>query len=452
MTAGSRAVAGPRRRRGRSDRLPIPGAVLLIGVTVAVCALGFLEKLPCHAGGWNVANFQYRYACYSDIYPLYFVRGIDAGQTPYLEAALEYPVLIGALLAAGGWLTRDIADPVAAGLAFFDINVLVLTLCAVVAVLGVAGLAGRRPRDALLVALSPGLALAAFINWDLAAVAFSVLGLLAWARRRPALAGALLGLAVATKFYPLIFLGPLFVLCLRAGRLRQFLVTTATAAAAWLAVNLPVMWLAPRRWAEFYNFSQERGADWGSLWYLFQTAGVPVLGTTDLERLNLMASGAFLACCLAIAVLALAAPRRPRLAQLLFLTLAAFLVTNKVWSPQYVLWLLPLVALARPRWPAFLAWQAAEVWYFLAIWWYLLHVATSAEGTAAGIGPAVYFSAVALRAAAILLLAGLVVREILDPERDVVRAAGMDDPAGGVLDGAPDLVARSPAVRPAESA
>ena len=33
------------------------------------------------------------------------------------------------------------------------------------------------------------------------------------------------------------------------------------------------------------------------------------------------------------------------------LVVAAFAITNKVYSPQYVLWLLPLAAMARPRWP-----------------------------------------------------------------------------------------------------
>jgi hypothetical protein len=32
----------------------------------------------------------------------------------------------------------------------------------------------------------------------------------------------------------------------------------------------------------------------------------------------------------------------------------------------------------------------------------------------------------------------LVVRDILEPDYDLVRAAGDDDPAGGVLDGAGD--------------
>lgn len=448
MTSDFDVVGITRQREYRSpvSGRPVVPVMLLIAITAAVCALGFVEKQPCRAGGWNVSGFQYRHACYTDIYPLYFARGLADGEIPYVEAQLEYPVVLGAIMAGTGWVARQVAaDPVLAGRTFYDINAALLTLSAIAVVIGVAYLAGRRPRDALMVAVAPGLALAAYINWDLVAVALSTLGLLAWSRRRHWLAGLLLGLAVATKFYPLLFFGPLFLLCLRAGRLRPFGAALSAAAGSWLAVNLPVWLVAPDRWAEFYAFSRERGADWGSLWYLFQHVGVPVLGTTDVGRTNLMGTGIFLACCAAIAVLALAAPRRPRLAQLAFLTLAAFLLTNKVWSPQYVLWLLPLVALARPRWPAFLAWQAAEVGYFVAIWFYLLHVTTQGEE---GIGPGTYFTALVLRAVTVAVLAALVVRDVLRPERDGIRetvggtrhgSMGADDPAGGVLDGAPDV-------------
>ena len=65
------------------------------------------------------------------------------------------------------------------------------------------------------------------------------------------------------------------------------------------------------------------------------------------------------------------APSTPRLAQLGFLVVAGFLLVNKVYSPQYVLWLLPLAVLARPRWRDQLVWQAGEVVYFASVWWYL---------------------------------------------------------------------------------
>ena len=66
-------------------------------------------------------------------------------------------------------------------------------------------------------AVAPGLLLHARTNWDLVAAALAGLGLLAWARRRPVLAGVLLGLATATKLYPVLFLVPLLALCWRAG-------------------------------------------------------------------------------------------------------------------------------------------------------------------------------------------------------------------------------------------
>ena len=48
-----------------------------------------------------------------------------------------------------------------------------------------------------------------------------------------------------------------------------------------------------------------------------------------------------------ILVLIISAPRRPRFGAMAFLVVAAFLMTNKVYSPQYVLWLLPPMILAR---------------------------------------------------------------------------------------------------------
>jgi hypothetical protein len=63
-------------------------------------------------------------------------------------------------------------------------------------------------------------------------------------------------------------------------------------------------------------------------------------------------------------------------------------------------------------------------------------VSGSAPGK--GIGVDWFLSAVVVRDLLLLGLAALVVRDVLRPELDVVRRDGVDDPAGGVLDGAPD--------------
>jgi uncharacterized membrane protein len=443
------AHGGPARSALSSGRLAIlAGSVTaLIIASLSGSALGFLNKAACRAGAWNYGAEQFQAHCYTDIYPLYFGEGLWHGQIPYVDHPVEYPVLIGAAMQAASWIVRPITNPLIRGREFFDVTVVGLTICALIGVLATAFLAGRSRRwTALLVALSPGLILGSFINWDMIAMAITALAMVAWAVRRPTTAGVLFGLAVATKFYPIVLLGALFLLCLRAGKLREFRATAVGAGVAWLVVNVPIAVLNFTGWGRFYGLNSTRSADWGSIWYFFETEHWPVLGSLGLSALNLLSLALFVVAAALIAILTLAAPRRPRVAQVFFLILAAFLLVNKVWSPQYVIWLVPLVVLARPRLWSYLLWQVAEVGYFFAIWAYLITV--SSPGTPGGIGAGLYFTAVLARFLTVALLAGLVVSDILRPDRDIVRSDGQDDPAGGVLDGAPDVFALRPAPEP----
>jgi uncharacterized membrane protein len=413
---------------------------LLIATTIAVSALGYLQKVPCRSVGFDYAR-TVRRACYTDIYPLYFVRGLVDGKVPYLAKIpepVEYPVLTGwfmqAISSVVHWTVPN-EPPQTRGLAFFDLTVVALALLAVVAVLATAYAAGGRHvlRAGLMCALAPGLLLAAYINWDLLAVALSALAVAAWAGRRTVTAGVLLGLAISAKFYPLVFLWPFALLCARAGQWRAFGRLLAGTAGAWLVVNVPVMLLAWDGWLRFYSFSEERSVDWGSIFFLAARHGQSWV--EDVPTLNMVGELSFVVLALAIGAVALTARRRPRLPQLLFLVTAAFMVTNKVWSPQYVLWLLPLVVLARPRLPAFLLWQAGEVAYFIGIWWYLLFVQSNG---AAGIGDNTYFATMLARFLTVVAMAVLILIDIYRPGRDLVRRDAVDDPAGGVLDGAAD--------------
>jgi uncharacterized membrane protein len=419
----------------------VGGTAVLIAASVLGMVLAFAEKVPCRSGAWNYYYRQFQDFCYTDIYPLYQSEGLAKGQVPYTGHKVEYPVLIGGAMQAAAWLVRGV-DVTIRGRAFFDVTVALLAVCAVAGVVATARAAGPDGWPvALMVALSPALILNAFVNWDLIAMALTALGIAAWAARRGVWAGVLLGLGVAAKFYPLVVLGALLLLCLRAGRLKDFARTFAAAALAWLAVNLPVMIAAPPGWATFYVFSKNRGADWGSLWYMFEYFNLRGLGDYQLSVLNDMSAAVLIVAFAAIALLVLAAPRRPRLPQVCFLLLTAFLITNKVWSPQYVIWLLPLAVLARPRvWP-YVLWQVAEAGYFFGIWGYLLFQ-YRLDGYAypgyQGISTGWYFTFLLARCLTVGLLAAYVVRDILYPERDVVRARGHDDPAGGLLDQAPD--------------
>ncbi len=357
---------------------------------------------------------------------------------PYLDHHVEYPVIIGAVMQGAAWLVGRSPTHTRAACSTSTSPSPVLAVFLIAGVLATAYCAGPARRwTALLVAFSPALILSAFINWDLVAMGLMMMALAAWAARRPALAGSaaragrrdqvLSRRAAVAAAAAVPAGGP------DAGLRRH----VATAAAAWLVVNVPVAIAAPQGWATFYTFSGSRGADWGGIWYFFQHQQWPVLGSYSTSTLNLLSGLAFVAACLAIGLLALAAPRRPRLAQLIFLATAAFVLSSKVWSPQYVVWLVPLVVLARPRLPGYLIWQVAEVGYFYAIWAYLITV-VAGLATPGAIGSGLYFAAVLARFGAVLLLCGLVTRDCLRPEHDIVRSDGADDPAGGVLAGAPD--------------
>jgi uncharacterized membrane protein len=442
--SGPPAGAAPRPWQHRAAMLAGSTTALVIA-SLAGSLLAFMNKAACRSGDWNIYLKQFQAHCYTDIYPLYFQEQLSAGKVPYTGHPVEYPVLIGAAMQAVAWIVRPISDPSIRGREFFDVTVLLLVVFSLAGTLATAYLAGRSRRwTALGVALAPGLILAAFINWDLIAMGLVALGMAAWAARRTVLAGVLLGLAVATKFYPLLFFGPLLLLCLRAGRMRAFRNAAVAAAVAWLVVNVPVAVAAPRGWGRFYGLNASRAADWGSIWYYFETEHWPFLGSLGLGALNLLSLAVFAVGCVLIGLLILAAPRRPRVPQVFFLVLAVFLLSNKVWSPQYVIWLVPLVVLCRPRFWAYAVWQLAEVSYFFAIWAYLITIYTAggpvSPETAGGISPGVYFAAVLARFFSVVILAALVVRDILQPEADLVRAAGDDDPAGGCLDNAPDAV------------
>jgi uncharacterized membrane protein len=291
-----------------------------------------------------------------------------------------------------------------------------------------------------MIGLSPLLLVHAFTNWDLLAVALATFAMLAWARSRPLLAGVLLGLGIAAKFYPLLLLGVLFVLCLRAGRLRDWGTTVAAAVVAWSAVNVPVALLAPDNWAWFFVFSRQRPANPESLWNMLLHATSsrvldgPLAAGESPVVLNAVVTVLLLALAAGVAWLALAAPVRPRVAQLAFLLVAGFLLLNKVWSPQFSLWLLPLAVLARPRWRSLLLWQVTEVLVWVVT---MLHYLGTDNR---GIEVEWFFFGVLLRDVAVVVLMVLVVRDVLRPDGDVVRTSwpGVDDPAGGPLDHAPD--------------
>ncbi|MFC3493070.1 glycosyltransferase family 87 protein [Glycomyces rhizosphaerae] len=451
---GDHAVDPPRRRYWTPIRV-----ILLTGLIAF--AVNWLQKYPCAAGGWTDWS-QYTNACYTDIRALWGAERLNEGAIPYRDHPVEYPVLTGWFMGILGQIAYRIGSVAGTdgGPIFYHLNAIVLFICgaAAIAVLHKIREDNRRtdlpgpnpdpalvrsrpsrPWDAMMLAAAPVMLVTATVNWDLFAIALSMPFFLYWQRSRPIMAGLFLGLAVAAKFYALLFIGPLLVLALRQRKLLPALQTTATAAVVWAAINAPVAYLWPESWMRFFELNSERPVDWGTGWYVLR-------GVTGWERLwdsefvNDLYLVLFALSCIGVALLGWLAPRgtakrasawpglkptalmddlMPRLAQLCFLVLAAFLLFGKVWSQQYVLWLVPLAILARPKWGAFLVWQAAELFYFIAFYGKMLQV--SAEEDGRGIPEALFLTAAASRWIMVAFMCALVVQEILIPRLDAVR-------------------------------
>lgn len=413
---------------------------LLVGALVYLLGSGL--HLHCRPSTVGQSVDAFKWMCYSDIGILYGARGLLQGNTPYLQTGdypvLEYPVLTGWFLELERRINVALGAPTGPGLtdgqqleatnSFFLINVVLLGVLFLVAVWAQARTVRGRRWDAMMLAASPCVAAAGLINWDMLPVALTALGCMYWARRQPVAAGVLLGLGMAAKLYPAFLLGPLLLLCLRSRRMREFGSLLGAFVATWTVVNLPVMVWAPDQWKSFWTFNSDRSGDLGSIWYVMSLAGHPV------QNLNVVNAVLFLGACALIGALILLAPRRPRFGAVAFLVIAAFLMTNKVYSPQYVLWLLPLLILARPRWRDWWVFTAGELIYFAAIWWHLGGFLTPGDGSA----DRVYWLAVLTRLATQGWLVLVVVRDALNPAADPVRRFGADDPGGGSLDGAED--------------
>src|SRR5690606_25371811 len=160
-----------------------------------------------------------------------------------------------------------------------------------------------------------------------------------------------------------------------------------------------------------WSFNSDRGADLGSIWLVLSQAG----HTFSADTINTASWLFFVGWCGAVLLVGLAAPSTPRLAQLGLVVVAGLLLVTQVHSPQYVLSLLPLAVLARPRWRELLVWQAGEVLYFASVWWYLGGHLQPGSGD----DPAFYWLAIGIRLACQLFLVAVVVRDVLLPSYDV---------------------------------
>jgi uncharacterized membrane protein len=340
------------------------GLGVVLVSTALVLALGAAVKAPCAGGDWADGR-QYRQLCYSDIVPLYGTEYLQGSRVPFLDRCPpqaddhcdEYPVLTMYFMRAAAWVGHGYTG-------FFSANAVGLAACALLTAWFLYQLVGPR---ALYFALAPTLLIYGFVNWDLLAVVLATAATYVYlTKRRDATSGALLGLGAAAKVYPGLLVVPFALGRLRERRREGAMDLAVWAVIAFAAVNLPFALSARHAWATFFRFNTGRSVDWDSLWYVAcQRLHGGIACPWSARLINGVSVGVFVFLAATIWFLRRARDTDFPRWTFGFPLLVAFLLTNKVYSPQYGLWLLPWFALTLPNPWLFGAFELADVAVFV---------------------------------------------------------------------------------------
>ncbi len=266
---------------------------------------------------------------------------LNHGRVPYRDFAVEYPpgalavVILPAAL--GNYATAFAWEMAGCGLA----------LIAVVTAI--------RREAAFYVALAPVLAGSLILSrFDLWPALLTVAALAALLRERHGLGWGLLGAAVAAKLWPLVLVPLALVWSYRAGRARAALVGLAVVA----AVFVPFAVVAPHGLWDSLRGQASRPLQIESLGASLFTAFGHASVISSHGSQNVAGHGAVAAlfALLQIATLValwIAFARGPatgnRLLRYSAAAVCAFIAFGKVLSPQFLIWLIPLVPLVRGR-------------------------------------------------------------------------------------------------------
>ena len=401
------------------------------GLSKANCSLGKPDDNGVLQLNWD-GNRQFTSFCYNDIVPLYGARGLDQPGFVYdyswvedgLTRYMEYPVLAGLFQQFTAFISRNTYFVASKFLPevgwYFWMTVLFLSIIWICTARMVAELAGNRIWDTLLVVGSPLLIMHAFTNWDIPSIFFLVAALLAARNKKWWLAGILIGAGTSFKLWPLFVLGAYLTITIRKRNLVPFFKMLAATVATWLVINVPVYLRNADAWGEFNRLNTDRGWEWTTIyavisrtfgWSGFDTGeGAPVI-------LNTVTFVLFAAGCLAVLIMGLKAPKEPRVAELLCLIVGFFLLFNKVWSPQYSIWLIVPAVLALPHWKLLLTWMTVDMMVWPVLMWHMLGTDNL------GLPGEVLDIVIICRDALIVTIMVLVVQQLFGRRPDIVAQA-----------------------------
>ena len=297
-------------------------------------------------GAAILAIVQNSYGQFSDIRGFYGMHFSDGqhhwpfsthtllGSTEAMHP-VEYPALTGLIM----WFFSFFVAPAQlAWVDYFRLTASAQVLIYALAAYFIQKLANRKL--AIIFAVSPAVLYSLNRNWDIWAIATMLLAIYLFHKGKETQSAIWLAISIAVKFFPLVALLPIGIFYLRNKRLKDGLRYLAITGGTWLLINLPFMLINFKGWLYFYEFSYERAIGAASFFEITNMAGIGVPTTkAAFYGLNLLALGL-------VALYLLRSKIVIGAAEGTFFTMFAFILFNKQYSMQYVIWLASLAVLA----------------------------------------------------------------------------------------------------------
>jgi hypothetical protein len=321
-----------------------------------------------------------------------FASKVLEGSIPYHDFAFEYPpfsllFFILPRLGASTWLTFSM---------YYQAEVIVFDIIGVFIMYKIARKLGNPPWLLLAIYTLCILAMGPIIGqqFDIFPAVMSLLAIYLFWTGKHKTAWAILALATLTKIYPAV-IAPIFLIYyIRNGQMNRLWQGLITFGAVGLIILLPFLITDPASLRTLYDYHALRGIQLESTYSAFLLAAdkldmISIRTAFSFGSWNLMGTAADILAKLStyfLAILLLLAygfiylrtkKGKPNIMQLGSFSTLVILITlfaSKILSPQYIIWLIPLLPLVSGRWwqTVWIAFMVAGVLtYYLFPWNYI---------------------------------------------------------------------------------
>ena len=292
-----------------------------------------------------IALIQNKYGMMSDIgnfYQMHFYDGqhiwpfsekILKGETQ-IQHPVEYPALTGLIM----WLISFLVDPSRLALIeYYRITAIFQIFIFSICIYLIYKISGKK--YAYYFIFTPAVLYSLNRNWDIWAIAPMLFAILLFERKNYGFSAILLAISIATKFFPIVLILPIAIIFLRQKNYLAFIKYGAVTLVSWILINLPFAIVNFKGWAYFYEFSAKRGLGSASFYEITSI----ILNSIEFNLIHfyILNITVFLLVSLFLTKL----KQIPNLIESSFFVMFAFILFNKQYSMQYVIWLSALAVL-----------------------------------------------------------------------------------------------------------